>query len=67
MSGGDGKLVRFLIPDSEFPESSKLELMKGQLLRVTVEIIHDKHKEAADAINMEDAPMGEPESFKDLY
>ena len=65
MSGGDGKQVKFLIPDSEFAESSKLELMKGQLLEVTVRIVPDENKEAADAINEDEPPMGEPD--EDLY
>ena len=66
MSGGDGKQVKFLIPDSEFAESSKLELMKGQLLEITVRIVPDENKEAADAINEDEPPMGEPDSFNDV-
>lgn len=67
-AGGDGMRVQFDIPASEDAEAAKLFLMKRKpLLKVTVEVWQDRESEAADAINMEDAPMGEPESFKDLY
>lgn len=63
MSGGDGKLVQFHIPDSEFAESCKLELMKGQVLRVSVEIIP---KEEADEAIRNDRKKRKPKRVVEI-
>jgi hypothetical protein len=44
-TGGDGMRVQFDIPEKEIGEGAKLIAMRGQVLRVTVEVVdtHDTY------------------------
>ena len=38
-TGGDGMRVQFDIPENEIGEGAKLLAMRGQVLRITVEVV----------------------------
>jgi len=44
-TGGDGMRVQFDIPESEMGEAVKLLAMRGERLKVTVEVVRDDGKE----------------------
>ena len=48
-TGGDGMRVQFDIPETEMGEAVKLLAMRGERLRVTVEVVKDNSMGAWDA------------------
>jgi hypothetical protein len=51
-TGGDGMRVQFDIPETEMGQAAKLLAMRGERLRVTVEVIKteviEKHKSSVN-------------------
>jgi len=43
-TGGDGMRVQFDIPESDMGEGAKLLAMRGQVLRITVEVVDTQDK-----------------------
>lgn len=48
-AGGDGMRVQFDIPESDMREAAKLLAMRGQVLRVTVEVVDKNSHERSNS------------------
>lgn len=44
-TGNDGMRVQFDIPETEMGEAVQLLIMRGKLLRITVEVVEQERKE----------------------
>lgn len=44
-TGGDGMRVQFDIPETEMGEAAKLLIMRGKVLKITVETVENKSGE----------------------
>ncbi|MCA9368434.1 hypothetical protein KC887_09370 [Candidatus Kaiserbacteria bacterium] len=51
-TGGDGMRVQFDIPEGEMGEAAKLLLMRGKILRISVEVVESNERDDTRKIHI---------------